>query len=116
MPRAAIFGCCTDTWSSTHYSYRLFIAPKPAWDAASISHGSPCLIDFPASSELLINNIRHPATFKGNKKHPGRVPPPDLNARKSLSTREGQWNSVMLNYASDKNGGSYVGVSWRVRC
>ncbi|PWN39495.1 zf-MIZ-domain-containing protein [Ceraceosorus guamensis] len=87
------------------YKYRLFVAPKPAWDASASRTGAahPCFIDFPFGSELFVNSTKYAGALKGSKKHAGRVPPPDLS-KGLLFMDPNKPNSIEVRYQTDRSG------------
>ncbi|KIY50460.1 hypothetical protein FISHEDRAFT_71516 [Fistulina hepatica ATCC 64428] len=67
--------------SGSKYQLRLFCTssqfytPQPS---AFRLNNFPCLIEFPPTCEVRVNNVAMSANLKGMKKKPGTAPPPDL--------------------------------------
>lgn len=59
------------------HAVMLLCTTAEQFNASSQQH--PAKIEFPASAEVRVNGMILSHSFRGTKKHPGRVPPPDLN-------------------------------------
>jgi len=57
-------------------------------------------VEFPHTSEARINDRSLGVSLKGNKKHVGRVAPPNLNRLGHLHLQPNRLNRVELSYAN----------------
>lgn len=64
---------------SSKYQLRLFCTSSVFYPASSFrTNTDPCLVEFPPTCEVRVNNVQLTANLKGMKKKPGTAPPPDL--------------------------------------
>lgn len=81
------------------YQLRLFCTTFEHYMASwSTSNAAP--IEFPYTSEARVNDKPLGVSLKGNKKHPGRVSPPDINRHGSVHLQQGRLNRVEVAYAN----------------
>ena len=57
-------------------------------------------VEFPYTCDARINEHSLNVNLRGNKKHAGRVSPPNLNRNGHLSLQPGKLNRVELSYAN----------------
>ncbi|PBK77510.1 hypothetical protein ARMSODRAFT_1079516 [Armillaria solidipes] len=73
--------------SSTFYS------PNPTFR----TNTAPCLIEFPPTCEVRVNNVQVTASLKGLKKKPGTAPPPDLGKYVRMGPSSNKVEMVYVN-------------------
>lgn len=73
--------------SSTFYS------PNPTFRTNTV----PCLIEFPPTCEVRVNNVQVTASLKGLKKKPGTAPPPDLGKYVRMGPSSNKVEMVYVN-------------------
>lgn len=61
-------------------------------------HTAP--VEFPYTCEARVNDRPLGVSLRGNKKHAGRVSPPDLNRNGSITFLPGRLNRVEVAYAN----------------
>jgi E3 SUMO-protein ligase PIAS1 len=68
------------TASSANTQIRLFCTSSVFYAGNNLyaTNNVPCLIEFPPTCEVRINNVQLTANLKGLKKKPGTAPPPDI--------------------------------------
>ncbi|KAJ6575057.1 PINIT domain-containing protein [Mycena capillaripes] len=74
---------------SSKYQLRLFCTSSAFYSPTLSSfrpNAGPCLIEFPPTCEVRVNNVQLGANLKGLKKKPGTAPPPDISKYIRLST------------------------------
>ncbi|KAF7310866.1 MIZ zinc finger protein [Mycena chlorophos] len=67
--------------ASPKYQLRLFCTSSTFYSPTHSSFrpsNAPCLVEFPPTCEVRVNNVQISANLKGLKKKPGTAPPPDL--------------------------------------
>ncbi|KAJ7357317.1 PINIT domain-containing protein [Mycena albidolilacea] len=85
---------------SSKYQLRLFCTSSTFYSHTLNSfrpNAGPCLIEFPPTCEVRVNNVQLGANLKGLKKKPGTAPPPDLSKYIRLTTAT---NKVELMYVN----------------
>ncbi|KAE8268933.1 hypothetical protein A4X09_0g3409 [Tilletia walkeri] len=84
---------------SSKHQVRLFCTNLEAYNASMHYQNRPAPIIFPLTCEARVNDRLLTANLKGNRKVPGKVPPPDLNRDKALHL-DGKTNKVELSYVN----------------
>lgn len=80
--------CTSSFFYSGHSTFR-----------AASSSSVPCLVEFPPTCEVRVNNVQLNANLKGLKKKPGTAPPPDIT---KLARLTGTPNRVELVYVNSQ--------------
>ncbi|KAL9937097.1 hypothetical protein V8E36_004332 [Tilletia maclaganii] len=81
------------------YQVRLFCSQFEAFNAAMAHPNRPAPVIFPLTCEARVNDRLLSANLKGNRKVPGKVPPPNLNKDNALHL-DGRLNKVELSYVN----------------
>ncbi|KAJ6621690.1 PINIT domain-containing protein [Mycena sp. CBHHK59/15] len=85
---------------SSKYQLRLFCTSSVFYSPTLNSfrpNSGPCLIEFPPTCEVRVNNVQLTANLKGLKKKPGTAPPPDLGKYMRLSTSPNKVEMIYVN-------------------
>ncbi|KAJ7783730.1 PINIT domain-containing protein [Mycena maculata] len=85
---------------SSKYQLRLFCTSSVFYSPTLSSfrpNTGPCLIEFPPTCEVRVNNVQLSANLKGLKKKPGTAPPPDLGKYIRLNTTTNKVEMVYVN-------------------
>ncbi|EKM83924.1 hypothetical protein AGABI1DRAFT_67004 [Agaricus bisporus var. burnettii JB137-S8] len=80
--------CTSSFFYSGHSSFR-----------SASTNSVPCLVEFPPTCEVRVNNVQLNANLKGLKKKPGTTPPPDIT---KLARLVGTPNKVELVYVNSQ--------------
>ncbi|WFD30374.1 hypothetical protein MSPP1_001393 [Malassezia sp. CBS 17886] len=87
----------------TAYQLRLLCTTFEHYMACVSTPRFAAPVEFPYTSEASVNGRALGVSLKGNKKHAGRVSPPDLNRNGSVTLLPGRLNRVELTYANAPN-------------
>ncbi|KAJ7293528.1 PINIT domain-containing protein [Mycena rebaudengoi] len=82
------------------YQLRLFCTSSVFYSPTSNSfrpNTGPCLVEFPPTCEVRVNNVQLTANLKGLKKKPGTAPPPDLGKYIRLTTNTNKVEMIYVN-------------------
>ncbi|KAG7450572.1 uncharacterized protein BT62DRAFT_927854 [Guyanagaster necrorhizus] len=71
----------------------IFYSPNPTFR----TNTAPCLIEFPPTCEVRVNNVQVTASLKGLKKKPGTAPPPDLGKYVRMGPSSNKVEMVYVN-------------------
>ncbi|KAJ7492670.1 PINIT domain-containing protein [Mycena latifolia] len=85
---------------SSKYQLRLFCTSSVFYSPTHSSfrpNAGPCLIEFPPTCEVRVNNVQLTANLKGLKKKPGTAPPPDLGKYVRLTTASNKVEMIYVN-------------------
>ncbi|KAJ7487549.1 PINIT domain-containing protein [Mycena galericulata] len=85
---------------SSKYQLRLFCTSSAFYSPTLSSfrpNTGPCLIEFPPTCEVRVNNVQLTANLKGLKKKPGTAPPPDLGKYIRLTTANNKVEMIYVN-------------------
>ncbi|KAJ7038256.1 PINIT domain-containing protein [Mycena alexandri] len=85
---------------SSKYQLRLFCTSSVFYTPTLSSfrpNAGPCLIEFPPTCEVRVNNVQLSANLKGLKKKPGTAPPPDLGKYVRLTTASNKVEMIYVN-------------------
>lgn len=82
------------------YQLRLFCTTFEHFMASVSASKKAAPVEFPYTSEARINERSLGVSLKGNKKHAGRVAPPNLNRNGHLHIQPNRLNRVELSYAN----------------
>ncbi|KAJ7169827.1 PINIT domain-containing protein [Mycena filopes] len=85
---------------SSKYQLRLFCTSSVFYTPTLSSfrpNAGPCLIEFPPTCEVRVNNVQLNANLKGLKKKPGTAPPPDLGKYVRLTTALNKVEMIYVN-------------------
>ncbi|KAJ7634252.1 PINIT domain-containing protein [Mycena polygramma] len=85
---------------SSKYQLRLFCTSSVFYTPTLSSfrpNAGPCLIEFPPTCEVRVNNVQLGANLKGLKKKPGTAPPPDLSKYIRLTTASNKVEMIYVN-------------------
>ncbi|KAJ7932449.1 PINIT domain-containing protein [Mycena leptocephala] len=85
---------------SSKYQLRLFCTSSVFYSPTLSSfrpNAGPCLIEFPPTCEVRVNNVQLGANLKGLKKKPGTAPPPDLSKYIRLTTANNKVEMIYVN-------------------
>ncbi|KAK0563067.1 E3 SUMO-protein ligase pli1 [Tilletia horrida] len=83
----------------TKHQVRLFCTNYEAYNASVQYANRPAPVIFPLTCEARVNDKLLTANLKGNRKVPGKVPPPNLNKDKALHL-DAKLNKVELSYVN----------------
>ncbi|KAF5355712.1 hypothetical protein D9756_003722 [Leucocoprinus leucothites] len=88
--------------SGTKYQLRLFCTSSFFYSGHSSfrstsSTSVPCLVEFPPTCEVRVNNVQLNANLKGLKKKPGTAPPPDITKLARLTATPNKVELVYVN-------------------
>ncbi|TFK77150.1 hypothetical protein BDN72DRAFT_807638 [Pluteus cervinus] len=83
----------------SRYQLRLFCTSSIFYSPSSTfrATNNPCLIEFPPTCEVRVNNVQIPANLKGMKKKPGTAPPPDIGKFARISNMMNRVEMVYVN-------------------
>lgn len=91
----------TNVTQRTKYQLRLFCTSSFFYSGNSFrsasSNSVPCLIEFPPTCEVRVNNVQLNANLKGLKKKPGTAPPPDITKLARLVSTPNKVELVYVN-------------------
>jgi len=85
---------------SSKYQLRLFCTSSAFYSPTLSSfrpNAGPCLVEFPPTCEVRVNNVQLSANLKGLKKKPGTAPPPDLSKYIRLTTANNKVEMIYVN-------------------
>ncbi|CAK5280202.1 unnamed protein product, partial [Mycena citricolor] len=85
---------------SPKYQLRLFCTSSTFYNPTPSSFRpltGPCLIEFPPTCEVRVNNVQITANLKGMKKKPGTAPPPDIGKFARITTASNKIEIVYVN-------------------
>ncbi|KAF7347874.1 MIZ zinc finger protein [Mycena venus] len=85
---------------SSKYQLRLFCTSSAFYSPTLNSfrpNAGPCLIEFPPTCEVRVNNVQLGANLKGLKKKPGTAPPPDISKYIRLTTAQNKVEMIYVN-------------------
>ncbi|KAJ3563440.1 hypothetical protein NP233_g8938 [Leucocoprinus birnbaumii] len=87
---------------SSKYQLRLFCTSSFFYSGHSAfrstsSASVPCLVEFPPTCEVRVNNVQLTANLKGLKKKPGTAPPPEITKLSRLTTTPNKVELVYVN-------------------
>ncbi|KAJ6604600.1 PINIT domain-containing protein [Mycena vulgaris] len=85
---------------SSKYQLRLFCTSSVFYSPTLSTfrpNTGPCLIEFPPTCEVRVNNVQLNANLKGLKKKPGTAPPPDLGKYIRLATTTNKVEMIYVN-------------------
>ena len=101
----------SDNVSSSKTQLRLFCTSSVFYAGNNLyaTNNVPCLIEFPPTCEVRINNVQLTANLKGLKKKPGTAPPPDIG---KLTKFTGS-NRVDMVYLNTQNQQGVPPKVWR---
>ncbi len=93
---------CLTFFESTKYQLRLFCTSSFFYSGHSSfrsasTNSVPCLVEFPPTCEVRVNNVQLNANLKGLKKKPGTAPPPDITKLARLVSAPNKVELVYVN-------------------
>ncbi|KAJ7071082.1 PINIT domain-containing protein [Mycena amicta] len=86
--------------NSPKYQLRLFCTSSAFYSPNITSFRptvGPCLVEFPPTCEVRVNNVQVNANLKGLKKKPGTAPPPDLGKYVRTGTSPNRVEMIYVN-------------------
>ncbi|KAK7064267.1 MIZ zinc finger protein [Favolaschia claudopus] len=86
--------------SGSKYQLRLFCTSSTFYSNTLTSfrpNSGPCLVEFPPTCEVRVNNVQLSANLKGLKKKPGTAPPPDMSKYVRLTTASNKVEMIYVN-------------------
>lgn len=105
-------------FESTKHQLRLFCTSSFFYSGQSSFRSAssstvPCLVEFPPTCEVRVNNVQLNANLKGLKKKPGTAPPPDITKLARLVNTPNKVELVYVNSQQPVQNKVRVGASVR---